>query len=136
MESCPGTESFCDLTEHTTSPCASDAQYRCPYYMGAEDGLYGHLPDITDPRDTQYFEALANTTKTDCPVDASDLGDAAASIVNTVLSAAGSVTNTCGQLYQARPPRPPEPASYETLPRALRAAPGRRCGHQRGAPRL
>lgn len=113
VEECPGAESYCDLDNHTSALCNTDAQFRCPYYMGAEAGLYGTLPDLTDPRDTQYFEALANTTKTTCDISSDAFGEAS-SAINAALSAANAVTDTCGQLYQVRKPtgqaerRPPE----------------------------
>uniref|UniRef100_A0A7S1SUR8 Choline transporter-like protein n=1 Tax=Tetraselmis chuii TaxID=63592 RepID=A0A7S1SUR8_9CHLO len=96
VEKCPGADDFCDITNHTTVPCDTDAQFRCPYYMGAEYDLYGFLPDVTDPRDTQYFEALANTTKTRCEINEDAFGNAT-DLANDALSA----TATCGDVYQS-----------------------------------
>jgi solute carrier family 44 (choline transporter-like protein), member 2/4/5 len=42
---------------------------RCPYYRAAEDGLYGSLWGVSD-WDTQYFDALGNSTAP-CAADVS-----------------------------------------------------------------
>ena len=103
VETCPQQESYCDLTEHAGNPCTNNSQYQCPYYFGADDELYGYLPDVTDPFDTQYYDALANTTKTECEVD-SGLGDFGGFLnsAQDLLASADpdSAAATCGLYYQ------------------------------------
>jgi len=104
LEECPPPSSYCNQVSHLTEACNNSSQFRCPYYFGAEYDLYGFLPGITDPKDTQYFGELANTTQTDCQVDAKVLGDFS-SLVGNSLSATASASPdmpaaACGQLYQ------------------------------------
>ena len=103
LETCPQQESYCDLNEHAGNPCTNNSQYQCPYYFGAEDDLYGYLPDVADPFDTQYYDALGNTTKTECEVD-SGLGDLGSflNVAQDIVASVdpGSAASTCGLYYQ------------------------------------
>jgi choline transporter-like protein 2/4/5 len=61
---CPGDAQRCRAD---ALPCAAAAQYRCPYYKYAEDGLYGALSGgdggaPLDDADTEYWGALANVS--------------------------------------------------------------------------
>uniref|UniRef100_A0A7S1WZW3 Choline transporter-like protein n=1 Tax=Tetraselmis chuii TaxID=63592 RepID=A0A7S1WZW3_9CHLO len=73
VEDCPRETNICSAAEF---PCSNPQAYRCPYYVSAEDDLYGTLQGVA-PLSTQYWDALNTTSLKECSSQSLDSARAA-----------------------------------------------------------
>ncbi|DBA72774.1 hypothetical protein WJX79_010106 [Trebouxia sp. C0005] len=111
VEECPAAADVCGIAEF---PCTTAAQYRCPYYRTAEDGLYGTLTITADEAgyaDT-YWDSLTTTTlgNSQCGIDQAGFPDKYKSVF-----LADPSNPTCGQWLQFTSQYPGSGPCYPVL---------------------
>lgn len=100
VKECPGADVVCNSS---SLPCTDSKQYMCPYYLFAEDSLYGYLAGVnnSDVLNYQYYLQLATANTAKC-----DTGFLSAAALKVTPSAFGFDSSTCdgasisGQYYQ------------------------------------